>query len=266
MKKFGVSISPVFMSWGINSCSFVFILVINIILLNWHPLTGSFLAVLLTASIMDTLATILYIKAIKNGDLSKTIPMLCFVPVVQLFVTPVLVNENLSVTGMAGVLIVVSGSYILNVDQWNKLLSPFRVLLTEKSTMMMLAVAVIWGVSSSFHKIGVRQTDALFWGAAEIGAISLLLFPLTFWSGRNDFSFPKIQKTVIPAVFSTMTVLSYYTAISLGPVAYVSSVRRLGIMFSMLAGIYFLKERLKPLGFAGGIIMIAGALVITLFG
>ena len=39
--------------------------------------------------------------AIKEGDMSKTIPMLCFIPVVQQFVTSVLVNENLSLTGSA---------------------------------------------------------------------------------------------------------------------------------------------------------------------
>ncbi len=266
VKKYGQNVSAIFMSWGLNCFSFLIILGINIAVLNRHSVTGSFLMVLVTAAVLDTVATVLYFWAIKIGELSKTIPMLCFIPVVQLFVTPVMVHENLSWTGVTGVLIVVAGSWVLNMDQWDNLLSPFKVLFKEKSTMMMLGVAIIWGVSSSFHKIGVQQTDALFWGAAEIGLISLFLFPLAFRSARQDFVFSKIKITFLPAVLSTLTVLSYYTAISLGPVAYVSSVRRLGVLFSMLAGILLFKETLKPVGFAGGVIMIAGAVIITLFG
>ncbi len=266
VKIYGQNVSAIFMSWGLNSFSFLIILAINIAVLNRHPVTGSFLMVLVAAAVLDTFATVLYFWAIKTGELSKTIPMLCFIPVVQLFVTPIMVHENLSWMGITGVLIVVAGSWVLNMDQWDNLLSPFKVLFREKSTMMMLGVAIIWGVSSSFHKIGVKQTDALFWGAAEIGLIALFLFPLALRSSRQDFVFSKIKITFLPAVLSTLTVLSYYTAISLGPVAYVSSVRRLGVLFSMLAGIVLFKEILKPVGFAGGIIMIAGAVIITLFG
>ena len=130
----------------------------------------------------------------------------------------------------------------------------------------MLIVACIWGVSSSFHKIGVNQTDAMFWAVSEIGLISVFLFPFAIRSDKGNFSFPKLKKTLWPAVFSTLAVLSYYTAISLGPVAYVSSVRRLGVLFTMLIGILVLKEKINRLSFVGGVIMITGTGIISLFG
>ncbi len=100
VKKNGKDISPMFMSWGLNSIMFLIILALNIVLSNYHSMTSSFVRVLILASILDALATILYLWAIKSGDLSKTIPMLCFTPLVQLFVTPVLVHESLSWTGI----------------------------------------------------------------------------------------------------------------------------------------------------------------------
>jgi len=266
VKKAGKKLSSAFMSWGLNFFMFLIILALNLIFLNYHTITVSFVQVLIIAAIFDSLATILYLWAIKEGDLSKIIPMLCFIPVVQLFVTPVLIHENLSVIGISGVLVVVFGSYILNIETREGFLSPVKNIFRDRSSMMMLAVAFLWGVSSSFHKIGVKQTNALFWGVSEIGLITLILFPFAFWSDKGDFSFPKLKKTFWPAVFSTITVLSYYAAISLGPVAYVSSVRRLGVLFSMLIGILVLKEKIKSLGFAGGVIMIAGAAIISLFG
>ena len=245
---------------------FLIILAFNVVFLNYHAITLSFLWILTIAAIMDSLATVLYLWAIKNGDLSKIIPMLCFIPVVQLFVTPVLVHENLSVIGIFGVIVVVFGSYILNVETWDGFLSPVKSVLKDKSSMMMLAVACIWGVSSSFHKIGINQTDALFWAVSEIGLITLFLFPFAFWADKGNFSFSKLKKTLWPAIFSTLTVLSYYTAISCGPVAYVSSIRRLGVLVTMLIGIIVFKEKVRRLGFAGGVVMITGVAIISLFG
>lgn len=266
VKKAGRELSSAFMSWGMSFLMFLIILALNVVFLNYHTITLSFVWVLIIAAMLDSLATVLYLGAIKTGKLSKVIPMLCFIPVVQLFVTPVLVHENLSIIGILGVLVVVFGSYILSIETWDGLLSPLKSVFKDKSSMMMLAVACIWGVSSSFHKIGVNQTDALFWAVSEIGLIALFLFPFAVWSDKGDFSFPKLKKTLWPAVFSTFSVLSYYAAISLGPVAYVSSVRRLGVLFTMLIGILVLKEKIKRLGFVGGIIMITGAAIISLSG
>lgn len=266
VKKTGKDISSAFMSWGINFFTFLIILVFNLVGLNYQTITLSFVKILILAAIMDSLATVLYFWAIKNGDLSKTIPMLCFIPVVQLFVTPILIHENLTVIGISGVLVVVSGSYILNIQKAGGFLSPFKSVLKDKASMMMLAVACIWGVSSSFHKIGVQQTNALFWALAEIGLISVFLFPFALWTDKGNFSFPKIKKTIWPTLFGTAAVMSYYYAISFGPVAYVSSVRRLGVLFTMVIGILVFREKINPLGFAGGTIMIAGAVIISLFG
>ncbi len=266
VKKAGKELPSVFMSWGLSFFMFLVFLILNVVFLNTHTITIEFTGVLIIAAIFDSLATILYFLAIKKGDLSKTIPMLCFIPVVQLFVTPVLVHENLSVTGISGVLFVVFGSYILNMETLGDFLSPVKRIFKNKNSMMMLAVALIWGVSSSFHKIGVQQTDALFWGASEIGLISMFLFPFALKAGTQNFCLPKLIKTVWPGIFSTISVLSYYSAISLGPVAYVSSVRRLGVLFSMVIGILILKENYNRLSFAGGIIMLTGAGIISLYG
>jgi len=266
VKKAGRELSSAFMSWGMNFLIFLILLALNVVFLNYHTITLSFVWVLIIAAVLDSMATVLYLWAIKNGDLSKIIPMLCFIPVIQLFVTPVLIHENLSLIGMSGVMVVVFGSYVLNIETWDGFLSPVKRVFKDKSSMMMLAVACIWGVSSSFHKIGVKQTDALFWAVSEIGLISLFLFPFAVWSDKGNFSFSKIKHTLWPAIFSTLTVMSYYTAISFGPVAYVSSVRRLGVLFTMVIGIIVLKEKVKRLGFAGGIIMITGAGIISLFG
>ncbi len=266
VKRAGRDLSAAYMSWGLNFFMFLMFLIIMLMFHQGHDFTLGFLKIVLAAGVMDTLATLFYLGAIKQGDLSKTIPMLCFIPVVQLFVTPVLVHENLSLPGMGGVLVVVVGSYILNIEKQEGFFSPFRAIVHNKSTLMMLGTACLWGVSSSFHKIGIQQTSALFWGTCEIGLIALILFPLALKSEPLPFSLEKIKKPLWPAVFSTITVLSYYLAIDLGPVAYVSSVRRLAVLFTMVIGIVILKESARRTGLVGGMIMIFGSAIICVYG
>ena len=266
VKKEGRELSSAYMSWGLNFFMFLIILGLTILFSRAVPVTVAFLKILVLAAVLDAVATLLYLAAIKHGDLSKTIPMLCFIPVVQLFVTPVLVQENLSFPGIAGVLVVVTGSYVLNIQKWDGVFSPIKSIVKNKSTLMMLVTACIWGVSSSFHKIGIQQTNPLFWGACEIGLISLFIFPFAMKAEKSAFSFYKIRKTMWPAFFSTFAVFSYYMAISMGPVAYVSSVRRLAVLFSMGIGVVILKEKARRPGLFGAIIMITGSMIICLYG
>jgi drug/metabolite transporter (DMT)-like permease len=58
----------------------------------------------------------------------------------------------------------------------------------------------------------------------------------------------------------------FYMAINLGPVAYVSSVRRLAVLFSMGIGVVILKETARGTGLFGGITMITGSVIICLYG
>ena len=266
-KKAGRALSSAYMSWGINFFVFLIFLGITLVSSRTEPANiSTFLKVLVLAAILDSLATLLYLSAIKHGDLSKTIPMLCFIPVVQLFVTPVLVHENLSLAGITGVLVVVAGSYILNIEKWEGIFSPIKSIAKNKSSLMMLSTACIWGISSSFHKIGIRQTNPVFWGVCEIGLITLFLFPFAMRSETSPFSLEKIKKTMWPAAFSGLTVWSYYMAINMGPVAYVSSIRRLAVLFSMGIGVVILGEKARRTGLLGGIIMIIGSVIICLLG
>jgi drug/metabolite transporter (DMT)-like permease len=71
---------------------------------------------------------------------------------------------------------------------------------------------------------------------------------------------------MVPAIFSLATLISYYMAINTGPVAYVSAVRRLAVLFSMVTGVVLFREKTGWLGISGSIIMISGSAVICIWG
>ena len=61
-------------------------------------------------------AIILHYRAIRMSPLSLTLPFLSFTPVFVLFTGGLILDETLTPQGIAGMLLVVLGGYVLNLD------------------------------------------------------------------------------------------------------------------------------------------------------
>src|SRR5574341_93981 len=127
------------------------------------PLDGQFWTLLFIAGSLDTVTTVLYMKAIRYSDLSITAPMITFTPLFLLITSPLIVGEFPNFIGLTGVCLIVAGSYLLNIKERNNgYLAPFRKLLKEKGPKLMLIVALIWSITSNFDKIGVQKSSPVF--------------------------------------------------------------------------------------------------------
>ena len=60
-------------------------------------------------------SAILFLSALKHSDLSLVIPLLTFSPLFHLAVSPIMVGEFPSMIGLVGVVLIVVGSYVLNL-------------------------------------------------------------------------------------------------------------------------------------------------------
>ena len=125
---------------------------------------NQFWKALVISGTLNVLAIILYMKALKASDLSITIPMVAFTPLFLLVASPLIVGEFPNSVGLMGVLLIVFGSYTLNIKQRkNGFLSPFKSLLREKGPRLMLGVAILYSITASYDKVGVQASSPLFW-------------------------------------------------------------------------------------------------------
>lgn len=219
---------------------------------------------LLIGGSMNVLTTILYMKAIKYSDLSITVPMVAFTPMFLLITSPLIVDEFPSFMGLIGVLLIVAGSYVLNIKEMNKgLISPIKALLKEKGPKLMLLVAFLWSITSNIDKIGIQNSSPILWVVSVNVFIAMLLFPVML--SRRNIQISKSLKALIPiGLCSALALIFQMTAISLTLVVYVISIKRTNTLLSVLWGFLIFNEKGIKERMLGTVIMICGVLFITL--
>src|SRR5512133_467897 len=61
--------------------------------------------------------------------------------------------------------------------RFDAMMAPFRALLSHRGPRMMLAVALIFSITSNLDKLGVERSSPVFWSLAVSVMITLILTP-----------------------------------------------------------------------------------------
>ncbi|NET17555.1 MAG: EamA family transporter, partial [Okeania sp. SIO1H6] len=192
-------------------------------------LGNNFWLALSVSASLNAIAYIIYLKAIKISDLSIIAPITTFTPLFLLITSPLIVREFPNMLGMFGVLLIVVGSYLLNIKEKQRgYFAPFRAIITDKGSRLALLVAFIWSISSNFDKVGVQNSSPIFWGISVFFTISTLLLPIVLYKSHNNLYKLKTGswKLVIYGMINSIEMGCQMMAINLTFVAYVISVKR----------------------------------------
>jgi uncharacterized membrane protein len=231
------------------------------------PMDSQFLTVLFIAGSLGTIATVLYMKAIRYSDLSITAPMITFTPLFLLVTSPLILGEFPNHLGLTGVFLIVAGSYMLNVKERNNgYLAPFRKLLKERGPKLMLIVALIWSITSNFDKIGVQRSSPVFWVIAMEIFLTIVLTPIMLYKSQKNLNQIRtgLKTLVMLGFFSALTLIFQMNAIKLALVTYVISVKRTSVIMSVLFGYLIFREKGIQERLIGVTIMVIGVLFIAL--
>jgi len=240
-------------------------LVLSLLISGVPSLKADFWFYLIIGGTLNVAATLLYIKAIKQGDLSSTIPMVNFTPLFLIATSPLVLGERLSIFGYIGVLLILIGSYVMNLQARDKgYLYPFRMLLKERGPRLMLCVAFIWSITSNIDKIGVTNSSTFFWAVSINMYIILFMTLFLFHKSKIDrekITYNLMGFLLIGLLYATVW-LSQMIAISLTSVAYVISIKRTSTVISVILGCLLFKESNIRWRFPGATIMFIGFLVL----
>jgi len=139
---------------------------------------GFWLALILGGG-LNVLTTILYTKSISYSDLSVSVPMVAFTPLFLLLTSPIILGEFPKFMGLVGVLLIVIGSYFLNIKEIkNGFWAPLKSLLKEKGSRYMLMVAFIWSITSNLDKMGIQGSSSIFWAISVNVFIAIAMIPI----------------------------------------------------------------------------------------
>lgn len=218
---------------------------------------------------LEFLAMCLYIKALKVSPLTLTLPFLSLTPAYLLVTSFLILGERVGSKGLFGVLLLVLGGYALNIESVRRgALEPFRAILTERGSLYMVIVSLLYSLTSVLGKKAILLssplTFAFFYYPLLFLCFGLLLW---FWDG-NRLKMLKDETAVIkalfPGLFNFLSILFHVIGISLAPVAYFIAIKRTSILFGMVYGFLLFKERQRLARLGGTLLMFAGFLLLIL--
>ena len=230
------------------------------------PLDRTFWLTLLIVIPLDVTAIILYIKAISISPLSLTIPFIALSPVFVIITAFVILGELPDISGLIGILLIVTGAYLLNVRATRHgVLGPIMAIKREKGSVLMIIVALIFSFTSTLGKVAVMHSSPLFFGAFYPFILTFIFTIITGFKGQLSgiISRPLIFLGI--GFCMAVMMLSHYLAISLTDVAYMISVKRCSLLFSVIYGWVLFREISISERLIGSVLMIAGVVAITLF-
>ena len=266
------------------------LLLLAFCVIRGFPVIGQdfYSAVAITA-ILNIISLTLIFRALSSTDLSLSIPMLSFTPVILIATSYLLLGEVPSLAGVAGICIIVIGSYVLNISSSDEhLIDPVRSMLRNRGSWYMLIVAFLFAVSINFDKIAMLNSDPFFGMALTVLAIGgafVLMAAFSCSSFRPVssqrhpengyraplFGFPAFLQrkylalTILIGAFVAIEAASINVAYTMQIVPYVIAIKRLSIIFVVLYGTLIFSEDETVKRLMGAALMVAGAIIIVLF-
>ncbi len=264
-KKSVKNIDEYAVSWSLRFFALVFLLP-AVFFLKVPELNNQFWTALFWGGSLNAITTVMSIKALKHSDISIVSPIAALTPLFLLLTSPIIIGEFPSFLGLAGVLFIVAGSYVLNIkEKKNGYAAPFKALYKEKGPRLMFIVAFLWSITSNIDKIGVQNSSSIFWVIAINAFIAVIMLPIMFYRPGSFKNVAGNLKVLVPmSLFSVMSLIFQMISISLTLVTYVISIKRTSAIMSVLLGKIIFKEKNIGERLLGSVIMIMGVLLITL--
>jgi drug/metabolite transporter (DMT)-like permease len=268
IKRFFSDLTP----WEMSLIPYLYALPLMIpalLFIDVPPIGPRFLPTLAWVLPMLMVAIVLHYRAIRMSPLSLTLPFLSFTPVFVLFTGGLILDETLSAPGIAGMLLVVAGGYVLNLDASRYgFLGPIKAIWREPGSALMLVVAFLFGLTSVGGKVMILDSSPMFTALTVFILYGLILSAILLKTGKaslkNLTRNPRLGALAGLIVFAEM--VTHNMAMNLVAAAYMITIKRTAGIFSVIYGRLLFHETGIRYRLMGTAIMTAGAAVIALWG
>ena len=235
----------------------------------WPKLPSPFWWLLIVAVPIEILAMWLYMKAIRVSPLSLTLPYLAFTPVFNILTGYLGLGETVSTTGFAGILLVVGGAWLLNLEKTGpgpvKFLAPFKAIIQGDGSRLMLITAALYSINSVVGKGMLKYAPPHFLAPFYfllVGAVAGFVFVR-----KGDGTLASIRKhpwaILFVGLFMAGMILSHFYAVIKIEVAYMIAVKRTSLLFGILYGAWLFNEKGLLRHLLAGTLMVAGVFLIA---
>lgn len=225
-------------------------------------------ALFMVCCVGTPIETVFYYEALKEEEVSLVLPILSLAPALTILWGSLFLKEIPTIAGILGILFVSLGIYALKIGRARDgLLAPIHHLKNNRAVRLMFVVMTSISFGSIFDKMGVTNSNAFFYSAANYTGVSLVLYILVVIKARKHLG--DLKKQIVPfatiGIFVAGYTFLYSLALSSGFASYVIGIKNASILFTIIFGIVFLREKEKWSKILAGLLIFIGLVCIKVF-
>jgi uncharacterized membrane protein len=230
------------------------------------------LGIMALSAVVEVLYLFAITRAYRLGDLSLVYPLARGTsPLFLLLWTtlwPFSVADRIRPAGVGGIALIALGLYIINLPRLGAWTQPLRALAHGAPRWALLAGLCI-SLYTFIDRTGIQLLDPLLYTYLVTWLTWLLFTPLTVrlvgWRGLRE----EIRSSRLSSVLAGVTTLAAYAmvlyAIRAGtPASYAGAVREVSVVFGVIVGVVFLRERGSAMRLVGALCVVVGISLIAL--
>lgn len=231
-------------------------------------LTTESLLILYFKSLLGTFAFLFVMLVIKNFEISKALPLMVLTPGLVAIFAFLFLGDSLTLKETVGIILLMAGTYILEVSDKNNLFNSFSVIFKSRHYYYIVIALVLFTASAVLDRLLLIHYDFTPYNFMAFQQLFFAFnFSVLFLLRRKAISVRKVftKKEILYWVIliSILTIGYRYTqieAIKMAPVALVLAVKRISVFFSSVAGGKIFKEKNLAIRAAATAVMITGTL------
>lgn len=262
-KLLSVRVSPGLSTFASFAFAIPFYLVLLLAawLFNTESLAISFafLQLVFLRATTDVFAESFKMHAIKHADVSIVASFLSFTPIFLLVLSPLITGDPLTVAGIAGIAVIVAGSYLLIPR------NDVGKVIQIKGILFAMGAAFCFAINSCFDRLAVLKSGPVLSGFAMTLAAAVMVSPSLLKArepsrdlAANAGGFLLRGFLEITHMVGKLISLQYLSA------PYALGIQRSSLLLSIIAGRIIFKEVETTRRLTGGALIFAGVLIICL--
>lgn len=208
--------------------------------------------------------------AIKHATLDSFYPLWVFSTVFTYILGILFLNEQIALLPLIGIAVTLSGAYLLNINSAkNGIFQPILLVFKSKILFLVLIGVFLAGLSSIFDKVATTSLPTnkpAFVLLVENIMMSVFLF--LFIMIRRTDTLKQLKKygwlLLLMSVIYALGGIFTFSAFRYGAIALASAVKKTQILWVLLFGILFFKEKPTKYTWLASFIMILGIVLMKL--
>ena len=223
----------------------------------------------LSSTLINVVANLAFIEAVRRSPLSLTIPLLSLTPVFTALLAIPMLGETPEPRQWLGIGAVVVGAFWLNLGRGSvSLRESWRAFLREPGSRLMVGVSLMWSLAMPLDKMAVEVAGPSFHGVVlNVGVATALVLMATLRGRLSEFQDLRHRSGLLVAgiLISVVALGLQLMAIKIVWVGFVETMKRgVGSFLALLWGRLIFGEALEPQRFVAVAVMGLGVALILL--